>query len=116
MMAAHGRLDILFNNAGVSFPGNVENITVEIRDRELGVHAKGVFLGTRTAIPVDQALARTPRRCRCRGSGSVPRSGSCRGGRPPVRKRTVAYGSYGIICWRSADASTNRMFRQRSNS
>ena len=25
-------------------------------------------------------------------------------------------GSYGIICWRSADASTNRMFRQRSNS
>ena len=29
----------------------VEDITVEIWDRELGVHAKGVFLGTRTAIP-----------------------------------------------------------------
>ena len=51
VMAAHGRLDILFNNAGVSFPGKVEDITVEIWDRELGVHAKGVFLGTRTAIP-----------------------------------------------------------------
>ena len=50
-MAAHGRLDILFNNAGVSFPAKVEDITVEIWERELGVHAKGVFLGTRTAIP-----------------------------------------------------------------
>ena len=51
VMAAHGRLDILFNNAGVSFPRKVEDITVEIWERELGVHAKGVFLGTRTAIP-----------------------------------------------------------------
>ena len=51
VMAAHGRLDILFNNAGVSFPGKVEDITREIWERELGVHAKGVFLGTRTAIP-----------------------------------------------------------------
>ena len=50
-MAAHGRLDILFNNAGVGFPGKVEDITVEIWEHELGVHAKGVFLGTRTAIP-----------------------------------------------------------------
>ena len=50
-MAAHGRLDILFNNAGVSFPAKVEDITLDIWERELGVHAKGVFLGTRTAIP-----------------------------------------------------------------
>ena len=52
VMAAHGRLDILFNNAGVSFPGKVEDITVDTWDRELGVHAKGAFLGARTAIPV----------------------------------------------------------------
>lgn len=51
VMATHGRLDILFNNAGVGFPGKVEDITVDIWERELGVHAKGVFLGTRTAIP-----------------------------------------------------------------
>ncbi|MFZ0020053.1 MAG: hypothetical protein WAL10_22250 [Acetobacteraceae bacterium] len=38
-MAAHRRLDILFNNAGVSFPAKVEDTTVEIWDRELGVHA-----------------------------------------------------------------------------
>jgi 3(or 17)beta-hydroxysteroid dehydrogenase len=52
VIAAFGRLDILFNNAGVSFPGNVDNITMEIWDRELGVHAKGVFPGARKAIPV----------------------------------------------------------------
>ena len=51
VMATHGRLDILFNNAGVGFAAKVEDITVEIWDRELNVHAKGVFLGTRTAIP-----------------------------------------------------------------
>jgi NAD(P)-dependent dehydrogenase (short-subunit alcohol dehydrogenase family) len=50
-MAAHGRLDILSSNADVSFPAKVEDITVEIWERELGVHAKGVFLVTRTAIP-----------------------------------------------------------------
>lgn len=50
-MAAHGRLDVLFNNAGIAFQGKVEDITVEIWERELAVHGKGVFLGTRTAIP-----------------------------------------------------------------
>ena len=51
VMMAHGRLYILFNNAGVAVPGKVEDITLETWERELGVHAKGVFLGTRTAIP-----------------------------------------------------------------
>lgn len=38
-------------NAGVSFPTSVEDITVDIRERELGVDANGVVLGTGTAIP-----------------------------------------------------------------
>ena len=42
VMAAHGRLDILFNNAGVSFSRKVEDITVDIWDRELGVEASWV--------------------------------------------------------------------------
>ncbi|MCB1739819.1 MAG: glucose 1-dehydrogenase [Gammaproteobacteria bacterium] len=51
VMAEHGRLDVLFNNAGVSHPMRVEDISEEIWERELSVHAKGVFLGTRAAIP-----------------------------------------------------------------
>lgn len=50
-MAAFGRLDILFNNAGTAFPMKVEEMPADIWDRELNVHAKGVFLGTRAVIP-----------------------------------------------------------------
>jgi len=39
VMEAHGRLDILFNNGAVSFPGKFEDITAGIWDRELGMHA-----------------------------------------------------------------------------
>lgn len=55
VMSAFGSLDILFNNAGVSYPLKVENITEDIWDKELAVHAKGVFLGTRSAIPAMRA-------------------------------------------------------------
>ncbi len=47
----YGRLDILFNNAGVVLPAKVEHMTEEMWDKELNIHAKGVFLGTKTVIP-----------------------------------------------------------------
>ena len=48
------RLDILVNNAGVSAVGGIEDTTVEEWDRVMAVNAKGVFLGTREAIPAMQ--------------------------------------------------------------
>ena len=45
-----GRLDILFNNAGVSHPMQVEQISESIWDKELAVHAKGVFLGAQSVV------------------------------------------------------------------
>jgi len=58
VMATHGRLDILFNNAGVGFPGKVEDITVEIWERELDVHAKGVsWAPVRRSRPCAKAVA-----------------------------------------------------------
>jgi len=46
-----GRLDILVNNAGIGGAGRVEDVTVEQWTRVMDVNAKGVFLGTKAAIP-----------------------------------------------------------------
>jgi cyclopentanol dehydrogenase len=47
-----GKLDVLVNNAGVGGGGaRVEDTTVEAWDHVMDVNAKGVFLGTRAAIP-----------------------------------------------------------------
>ena len=46
-----GRVDVLFNNAGVNFPGTVVDVTEEIWQRSLDVNLKGVMLGCRFAIP-----------------------------------------------------------------
>ena len=48
---AYGRLDVVINNAGTSAPANVEDTTVDMWDGQMDVHAKGVFLGTKYAIP-----------------------------------------------------------------
>jgi NAD(P)-dependent dehydrogenase (short-subunit alcohol dehydrogenase family) len=46
-----GRLDVLVNNAGVGGGSLLEHTTAEAWDRGMDVNAKGVFLGTRAAIP-----------------------------------------------------------------
>ena len=45
-----GKLDILVNNAGIFDNATVENTTVEAWDRVLDSNAKGVFLGSKSAI------------------------------------------------------------------
>ena len=50
-VARFGRLDILVNNAGVSSRGILEDCTAQEWDRVMDVNAKGVFLGTKAAIP-----------------------------------------------------------------
>ena len=46
-----GKLDILVNNAGVGATSMIEDTTVEEWDRVMNINAKGVFLGTKAAIP-----------------------------------------------------------------
>ncbi len=47
-----GRLDILVNNAGVGgIDGIIENTSVEDWQRVMDINGKGVFLGTKAAIP-----------------------------------------------------------------
>ncbi len=50
-VARFGKLDILVNNAGISGRAVVEDTTVELWDRVMDINAKGVFLGTKVAIP-----------------------------------------------------------------
>ena len=50
-VARFGKLDILVNNAGIFPLGNVEDTSEELWDRVMAVNAKGVFLGTKHAIP-----------------------------------------------------------------
>ncbi len=51
----YGKLDILVNNAGIAVPSKtlipLEDSTVEEWDRVMDVNAKGVFLGTKHAVP-----------------------------------------------------------------
>ncbi|MGQ4809937.1 Cyclopentanol dehydrogenase [Candidatus Entotheonellaceae bacterium PAL068K] len=57
----HGRLHVLVNNAGILMRAGIEEMTEDDFDRIMAVNVKGVFLGTKHAIP---AMRRA-------GSGSI---------------------------------------------
>ena len=50
-VSRYGKLDILVNNAGIYRAHIVEETTVEEWDQVMDINAKGVFLGTKHAIP-----------------------------------------------------------------
>ena len=50
-VSEYGKLNVLVNNAGIVLGRSIEEMTVEEWDRLFDVNAKGVFLGTKTALP-----------------------------------------------------------------
>ena len=50
-VSTFGKLDVLVNNAGTGARFTVEDTSEEVWDGQMNVHAKGVFLGTKHAIP-----------------------------------------------------------------
>jgi len=48
----HGRLDLLFNNAGIGVGGPVEELTLAHWERVLDVNLRGVIHGVRAAYPL----------------------------------------------------------------
>lgn len=64
-----GRIDVLFNNAGILVEGTVEEVSEEDWDRIMAVNVKGVFLMTKEVGPlmVEQ------------GKGAIVNTASCSG-------------------------------------
>lgn len=50
-VSKYGKLDVLVNNAGILIRKSIEETTEEEWDRVMAVNAKGVFFGTKHAIP-----------------------------------------------------------------
>tara|TARA_B100000029_G_scaffold93931_3_gene84101 strand:- start:10894 stop:11649 length:756 start_codon:yes stop_codon:yes gene_type:complete len=50
-ISSYGMLNVLVNNAGILIRKSIEDTTIEDWDRIMSVNAKGVFLGTKAAIP-----------------------------------------------------------------
>jgi NAD(P)-dependent dehydrogenase (short-subunit alcohol dehydrogenase family) len=62
-----GRIDVLFNNAGISGVGAIEETSPELFDRVMAVNVRGVYLMSRAVAP-----------CMVRqGSGSIINMSSC---------------------------------------
>lgn len=47
----YGKIDILFNNAGIVLGGAIDTISIEDWDRTMAVNVRGIYLVTKYAIP-----------------------------------------------------------------
>jgi len=50
-ISRYGRIDILFNNAGINITGTILETTLEEYDKIMNVNLKGVFLCSKYAVP-----------------------------------------------------------------
>jgi NAD(P)-dependent dehydrogenase (short-subunit alcohol dehydrogenase family) len=48
---SEGRIDVLFNNAGISGVGTAQETSVELWDKVMAVNVRGVFLVTKFVVP-----------------------------------------------------------------
>ncbi len=49
-VAEHGRIDVLFNNAGIAGVGDIEETTLELWEQVMRVNTRGVFLMSRAVV------------------------------------------------------------------
>lgn len=51
VIGSYGRIDVLFNNAGIAGVGTVHETSVDLWDRVMAVNVRGVFLVARAVVP-----------------------------------------------------------------
>jgi 3alpha(or 20beta)-hydroxysteroid dehydrogenase len=104
----YGKLDVLVNNAGIVIPRvPIEERTAEEWDRVMAVNAKGVFLGTKYAIP---AMRRA-------GGGSIVNISSVAGiGQSAHQEPAYAASKGAIRIFTKVTASQHARDRIRCNS
>ena len=104
----YGRLDVLINNAGIVIPRvSIEDRTAAEWDRVMAVNAKGVFLGTKYAIP---AMRRA-------GGGSIVNISSVAGIGQSLHQEPAYAASKGAIrIFTKVTASQHAKDRTRCNS
>jgi NAD(P)-dependent dehydrogenase (short-subunit alcohol dehydrogenase family) len=61
VVSEHGRIDVLFNNAGIAGVGDLSETSIELWERVMRVNVRGVFLMSRAVAPTMMA----------QGSGSI---------------------------------------------
>jgi NAD(P)-dependent dehydrogenase (short-subunit alcohol dehydrogenase family) len=58
VLARFGRIDVLFNNAGIAGVGKLHETSVELWDRVMAVNLRGVFLIARAVLPAMMEVGR----------------------------------------------------------
>ncbi|MDF1747942.1 MAG: SDR family oxidoreductase [Alphaproteobacteria bacterium] len=82
-----GRIDILHNNAGITAIGNVETLDEDIWDNVMNVNVKGIFIGSKTVIPVMKA----------QGGGVIINTASVNGLRPAANRDAYSASKGAVI-------------------
>jgi NAD(P)-dependent dehydrogenase (short-subunit alcohol dehydrogenase family) len=86
-VATHGRLDLIFNNAGIGIGGDVLELSVAHWDRIIDINLRGVVHGVQAAYPV---MAR-------QRSGSIVNTASVAGLTPPAFLTPYVTTKYAVV-------------------
>lgn len=86
-VAAYGRLDIFYHNAGIAGPGRLESVTEEAYDQIMDIHLKAGVFGAKFAAP----------EIRKAGGGSILFTGSGLGLRPSRQSPVYSASKAGLI-------------------